>query len=251
MKRFKPNGQHIKDLRENRERNSTQKEFAHEVRISERQLRQIENENREIPSDLLDRIAKALSVPRNAIVFSLDSPRLVSVSGDANSEKCEPHNASAATTVPRFDTAIASVARDESTLLSDAKNSAILVSHILTRLNSDTEAYTEEMLNLLRAVTWEKRDMLVPLEGQEELGLRRRLRELLVLLKGNDVWVYATTHIKSLPESYVVVEDRRSRDIQMQLVIAFGPPGEYGEDTIHVPVDHGQPWIYDPNSLPF
>jgi hypothetical protein len=35
---------------------------------------------------------------------------------------------------------------------------------------------------------------------------------------------------------------------QMQVIVAFGPPGEYGEETVEVPVDHGQPWVYDPNA---
>lgn len=99
MKRYMTNGAHVRELREQRERRATQKEFAHEVRISERHLRQIERRNAEVPFDVIQRIA-------------------------------EP-----------------------------------------------------------------KRD---------------------------------------------------SSKMQMQAIIAFGPPGEYGEESVQVPIDHGQPWIYDP-----
>jgi hypothetical protein len=71
---------------------------------------------------------------------------------------------------------------------------------------------------------------------------RRRLRELVVLLKGNDVWVYADTHMKYLPESFEE-DPNGQRQIHAQLVIAFGPPGEYGEESVEVDVDNGQPRV--------
>jgi DNA-binding XRE family transcriptional regulator len=45
MKQIVPNGPRIKKLRLGLERLSTQKEVAHAVRVSERKLRQIENES--------------------------------------------------------------------------------------------------------------------------------------------------------------------------------------------------------------
>jgi hypothetical protein len=39
MKRFSVKGEYVKQLRESRERHATQKEFAHELGISERHLR--------------------------------------------------------------------------------------------------------------------------------------------------------------------------------------------------------------------
>ncbi len=251
MKRYKTNGSHIKELRERRERCATQKEFAYEVRISERQLRLIENQNKEINADVLERIARALGVPRQAIVFAIDEPRLVPTEG------CESVAVHAATedselmVVPRFDTDFVSVVRDEAELFANARDSHVVVSHVLTKLTAETESYAEELLDLLQSVSWEKRDILVPFDGREELRLRRRLRKLLVLLRGNDVWVYATTHIKQLPESDLVNSKRDYSQVQMQAIIAFGPPGEYGEDTVEVPVDHGQAWIYNPTAKIF
>lgn len=247
MKRYKTNGKHIKELRERREHRATQKEFAHEVRISERLLREIENRNGEITINVVDRIAKALAVPRQAIISASEQSWL---GAGAGCEPSGPHSASEESgvrLVPRFDTQIASVVRDESGLFETARDSHVVVSHLLTKLTPETQSYAEEMLDLLESVSWERRNPLQPVAGRDELRVRGRLQELLVLLKGNDVWVYVLTHIKKLPESDAVSEERDGRQLQMQAIVAFGPPGEYGEDTMHVPVDHGQPWVYDPN----
>src|SRR3546814_5262649 len=76
------------------------------------------------------------------------------------------------------------------------------------------------------------------------------MRELIVLLKGNDIWLYVTTHLKAYPESHVVLENG-PRNYRSQIIIAFGPPGEYGEESLTVTIDHGQPWMCDFSSLPF
>ena len=50
MRKVQLNGKKIKELRGGRDRGATQKEFAHEISISERKLRAIEN-NAERPWD--------------------------------------------------------------------------------------------------------------------------------------------------------------------------------------------------------
>lgn len=247
MKRYKANGQHIRELRDQRERRATQKEFAHEVRISERHLRKIETRSAEVPVDVLQRIAGALGVPWHAIVFAADGPRSVADTGSHPPEATAPEKPGPVT-VPRFDTYPASVVRDESDLFESAARSHVVVSHVLTRLTPETNSYADEVLELLESLTWERRDPLTPVAGRDELRIRARLRELLVLLKGNDVWVYATDHFKYFPESHEVQLKRDMSKLQMQTVVAFGPPGEYGEETLSVPVDHGQPWVYDPGA---
>jgi DNA-binding XRE family transcriptional regulator len=77
MKKFAPNGAAIKRIRGQLERLSTQKEFAHEIGVSERTLRQIENENLPVSIITIDRMAKALNVHRGELVFALDSPKIV------------------------------------------------------------------------------------------------------------------------------------------------------------------------------
>jgi hypothetical protein len=81
--------------------------------------------------------------------------------------------------------------------------------------------------------------------------LRRRERELVVLLKGNDVWVYATWHFKHRPEGDEVLPRAEMQNVRTETIIAFGSPGEYGETTIKVRVDHGRPCAYNRNKLPF
>lgn len=243
MKRFEANGPEIKRLRLNRTRRATQKELAHEVGIGIRQLRLIENENADLPLDVLERIAKALCVPVPSIAIVTDEPSSKS-SGPSGvtAVMTIPLFSSKDEVIPRFDTYFASAIRGEAALLELATQSNVVVSHILTNLTAETEAYAEELLTLLESVTRDRRDWLTPIEGKEELRLRRRIRELLVLLKGNDVWVYATDHYKYLPESYLV-QPLDARETQWQAIVAFGPPGEYGETTLRVPVDHGQPWV--------
>src|SRR3546814_12547036 len=74
------------------------------------------------------------------------------------------------------------------------------------------------------------------------------MREWIVLLKGNDIWLYVTTHLKAYPESHVVLENG-PRNYRSQIIIAFGPPGEYGAESLTVTIDHGQPWMCDFSSL--
>lgn len=252
MKKVKPNGGQIKAYRQARERAATQKEFAHEIGVSERKLRQIENGNAEITVPILDRIAKALRVRREAIAFAIDGPRAVPTLRNEADNPTGSSTKPETVIVPRFDTAVASFVRDEGELFKGASSSHTVVSQILAKLNAQTEGYADELLELLQSLSWEKRDCLVPIDGRHELRVRSRIRELLVLLKGNDVWVYATTHFKRLPESYDIQPKEQRFDGQMQLIVAFGPPGEYGEDTVLVQVDHGQPWSYEPGGpLPF
>lgn len=247
MKRYKTKGRHIRELREGREHRATQKEFAYEVQISERHLRQIETRNAAVSLDVVKRMACALGVQWQAIVFAADGPSLV-LGSDARppepttSEELEP------VTMPRFETFSATVVRDEADLIESVIRRDVVVSHILTKLTAETNGYADELLALLESLAGERRDSFRSGAGRDELRIRARLRELLVLLKGNDVWVYATDHIKYLPESHEVQPKRDASTIQMQTVVAFGPPGDYGEETLCVPVDHGQPWIYDPKT---
>lgn len=242
MKRYVPDGKKIKQLRESREHAATQKEFAHEVRISERLLRQIENKNADVTAEVLNRIAKALAVVRQSVILGAEATNSAPAAARPAETAAAPESAEGVL-MPRFDTDIANVVRDEGKLLGEAKDSHVIVSHILTKLSADTEEYAEELLQILDSVTWERRWPSTPFEGREELALRRRIRQLLVHLRGNDVWVYMTRHFKRLPETDQIPVEQKSYDQQAQTVIAFGPPGEYGEETLRVPVDHGQPWI--------
>jgi DNA-binding XRE family transcriptional regulator len=68
VRKIQLDGKKIKELRDGRDRAATQKEFAHEIGVSERQLRAIENANAPVTSDVANRIARAVNRPLQAVV---------------------------------------------------------------------------------------------------------------------------------------------------------------------------------------
>jgi transcriptional regulator with XRE-family HTH domain len=243
VRKIQLDGKKIKELRDGRDRAATQKEFAHEIRVSERRLRAIENKNALVTPDVADRIAGALNKPLQILLaHDRGPPTPPHATGQNVVEAIKP--ARREEILPRFDETIAHFVGDEAGVVELVKRNWVLVSHILTALDAETSAYAEEFILILRSLVWDPRvEARHPSNGAEEIGLRRRIRELLVLLKGNDVWVYGDSHMKALPESYEVRPAGDRCDYEFQAIIAFGPPGEYGETSIRVPIDRGQPSI--------
>jgi transcriptional regulator with XRE-family HTH domain len=68
MKKVRLDGKQIKRMREARDRGSTQKELAHETRISERMLRLIENRNAAVSVAVAERLARSLGQPAAALM---------------------------------------------------------------------------------------------------------------------------------------------------------------------------------------
>lgn len=240
MKKFTPNGEAIKHLRSELDRLSTQKELANEIGVSIRMLRMIENENAPITTPVVERLAKALGVHREQILFSTGAPTLIP-QVDSTSEIVSSIFDDEDKLIPRHDYDYARATSDEGRLYEEAERSHDMACIIEATLNEETGAYAQELFDLLGGLTWSKRDILVPIEPSEQIALRRRIRQLLVLLKGNDIWVYETSVIRRVPERYAAEGEPSS--MQFQLVVALGPPGEYGETTLKVPIDHGQPFI--------
>src|SRR3546814_1276920 len=110
-------------------------------------------------------------------------------------------------------------------------------------LSDETAGYAEDLFEILRSLTWEVRDCRFDIPATEEISIRRRIKMLLVLLKGNDVWVYQTSFVRRLPERHEPLPEGEYPDLRSRLVVALGPPGEYGEVSIKVPIDHGQPFF--------
>lgn len=242
MRKIRLDGKKIKELRDGRDRAATQKEFAHEIRVSERRLRAIENGNALVTADVADRIASALKQPLQVLLVRDAGPPPPPAATSQNAiEVVKPVRDQL---LPRFDETIAHFVGDEAGLVELVKGNWVLVSHVLTSLNAETSAYAEELISILRSLTWDPRvEERHRLDGAEEIAVRRRIRELLVLLKGSDVWVYGDSNMKALPESYDVRPVGDRCDYEFQAIIAFGPPGEYGETSIRVPIDRGQPSI--------
>ena len=139
--------------------------------------------------------------------------------------------------VPRIDTIHAKAVTDEADLLKMASSNHNVVMHITTKLNTETQTYVKELVSILETV-----NISTPsLAPTAELELLRRIRELIVLLKGNDVVVYADGHLKRLPERWEEPETPDPYIVEAQLILVFGPPPEWGENAIAVPVDNGQP----------
>lgn len=138
--------------------------------------------------------------------------------------------------VPRHDTDIASLVMDETRLIEDVKMSVRVLSQVLMALSDECYAYAEELIALLGAIAGPYGET----RPDPDLATRRRIHDLLVRLKGNDVWVYADHHMKFLPEMDAL-DESVPRDSEFQMIIAFGPPGEFGDETISIKVDNGRP----------
>lgn len=237
MKRFIPNGQRIKQLRESDVRGLKQKALADLACVSERKLRDIENHNDSVNAVTAKALGKALNVDWTTLIGQASDTKPT----DASSAADIPAATEEKILIPRFDTTYARVVKDARRLIEDGQRSTILVSHILVDLNGETSGYADELLTLLELLVENRRNLVPDLTGRAEIAMAENLRRLLVLLKGNDVWVYSDSCFKHLPESYDL-QPRDKVETAFQLIVAFGPPGEYGEDTLKVPVDNGQPW---------
>lgn len=242
MKKFTPNGEAIKHFRMELDRLSTQKEMANEIGVSIRMLRMIENQNAPITTPVVERLAKTLRVHREQILLSTGAPTLIPTA-DSSSNVANPVSDDEDKLIPRHDYDYARATFDEGRLYEEAERSHDLACIIETTLNEETGAYAQELFDLLGGLTWSKRDILVPIQPSEQIALHRRIRQLLVLLKGNDIWVYETSVIRRVPERYDLLPKGEPSSMQFQLMVALGPPGEYGETNMKVPIDHGQPFI--------
>jgi transcriptional regulator with XRE-family HTH domain len=241
MKKVVPNGAAVKELREQLERLSTQKELANEVGVSVRMLRMIENENAPIPVATADRFAKALKVHRERIILAPDTSRAV-VTADAGQILASLMD-DQDRIIPRHDYDIANATSDEGWLYDKAVESNDVACIIETTLSEETGAYAQELFDILVGLSRSQRDILADIPPATEIALRRRLRQLIVLLKGNDIWIYQTSVLRTLPERYTVAPKGEPCTYQTRYVVALGPPGEYGETTLRVPIDHGQPFV--------
>ncbi|PTE19458.1 XRE family transcriptional regulator [Cereibacter changlensis JA139] len=240
MKKVIPNGAAIKQLREQLERLSTQKEFANAVAVSVRMLRKIENENLPISLVLLDRIAKLFGVHRDALAATPLPPPAAGSSSDADRP---PLFEDRDQIIPRHDWDYAQATSDEGKLYDEAANSHDLACVIEIPLTEETGGYAQELVDLLTGLTWFRRDLLLDIPPSDQIAIRRRIRQLMVMLRGNDIWIYQTKVYRRLPERYDLPPEDEPTTHQSRFVIALGPPGEYGETSMRVPIDHGQPFV--------
>jgi DNA-binding XRE family transcriptional regulator len=252
--RLTPNGARIKELRTRCATELPQKKLADLCNISERQLRRIENENVEVISPTAERIAKALKVTVEDIVFSAGWPKLVQEVKEPPSSIIEtvcPETIS----IPRYTTAGLAPVSGAQELYGLAEGNMEIVPHVLVDCPPAQMAMIEECLSLLKGISlrrWSGGKAIAPdvHDGADfpETSRLRRLAELFVLLKGHDVRIVAAgTMIYHYPPGATAwLKGERT---SFQLVIAFAPPrGEYEESTVAVPFDGGRDLVlpYNP-----
>jgi hypothetical protein len=134
---------------------------------------------------------------------------------------------------------------DELLELCEANQTPII--NILTKLTDETYSYACDLFDLVHSEIERKRNLrdkepTTPTLRPDEL--KRRARELLVLLKGNDVYVYPIDNIKELPEQWELPRDGSAKNYEFQLIIAFGPPPPPDPDRetkVSILIDHGHP----------
>jgi transcriptional regulator with XRE-family HTH domain len=253
MKKVAAKGAVIKALRTRLEKLSTQKEMANEVGLSVRMLRKIENENARISLSTASRLARALGVHREQIIFA-DADAALPSKGHTVVLEIPNFEAEVAKLlvndeerlIPRNDFEYAKATKDEASLYKDARDSHDVECIIEMQLSDSTSAYAQELLQVLAHQTRLQRDILAKIEPAAEIAIRRRIRDLIVLLRGNDVWIYTTVVHRTLPERDTLSPEGEPREYQRRLVIALAPPGEYGEESLRVPVDNGQPYLLRP-----
>jgi len=145
---------------------------------------------------------------------------------------------------PRMDTEKAGRISDVDSLLAYIEPSRRIVPHILATLTDETHGYITELLALVQdEIDHQDRARTAGDAAPPPLA-RNRLRELLVLLKGNDISIYALHHMKILPERWEAPPERDPFQAELQLILAFWPGGAADSEEIEVQVDHGQPrWV--------
>jgi DNA-binding XRE family transcriptional regulator len=241
-----PQGHKIKALRERSETEYRQKTLAANAQISERELRRIENEDKVTRVEVLRRIARALNTSLEDITSC--SPHLATEYGVAvkeDSKNIESAEATGFTSIPRFSTAYLSPVKGAQHLFDEVRQAQEIVPHI--QIDTETELFEliEELLSLLKGVMQRKWASLGPLPSDEydnldfpDVSRLKRVSEILVLLKGNDIRVVVDTHIKYYQDGDTPWLE--GQNWCTQLLIAFASAGEYVEDSVEVPVDHGK-----------
>ncbi|GAA0555164.1 helix-turn-helix transcriptional regulator [Rhizomicrobium palustre] len=244
MRMFTPNGGAIRVLRKRRSHRKTQEAFAREIGVSERTLRDIENLNKPIDELQADRIASALKVGRGDVVFATEGPRLVATPPTQSPMPASVHTTRGKQLVPRFDKDTACDVGSGESLYDLACRCDFVIAESRIPMNGEISSYVSELVSLIEAASWMKRERFSKLEAEVEKSQRNCMRHLLVQLRGNDVWTYALHHTKHLPVSDEVPEIS-STDVEWHAIVVFDSPGEYGENTVEVDVDNGHPWIID------
>ncbi len=155
------------------------------------------------------------------------------------------------TITPRMESWPIYVITDEVKLLRLAMSVGVIIVHKLTHLTTETDDLANAVVSLLRNATSGYRRGKLVMSSEGFVNEAKRLKDMLVRLRGNDVWVYAEQHEKHLPESWDPPKELDWENTESQAIVAFGPPGEYGEEAVEVKIDHGYAHFSPPLSKLF
>jgi DNA-binding XRE family transcriptional regulator len=238
------NGAAVELRRKQHPKFSRQKTLAPALGISSRTLRNIERLNKVRTVGFAKRMAATLGCELSDIVFSTTGPTLVPAP-PPSPQLLTPgiRRFEGKQLYPRFDTQSASVT-STADLFESAHRAELVLAQYQMELSPELTGYAEELIALTREASRESHPYFMEENDPRGPEIQERMRWLLIQLKGNDVLVYVCDHTKYLPESDEMV-DRKIREYQWQAIIAFAPPQEYGETSVDVDVDHGQPYIID------
>lgn len=244
------NGPQVALIRKRHTRWARQKVLAHELGISERKLRDIETTCAVLDLNFARRIATTLDCEIKEIVFSEAGPKLVSAVLTQENSRGATSGGRAALrgkqTYPRYDKESArQIGIDAGSLFESAHRAELIVVERHIALDAELSEYADELVGLAREVSREVNPYFLAEDDPRIPGIKSRMRWLMVQLKGHDVLVYTYDHTKYLPESDVVVPGGRYKEWQWQAFIAFAAPQEWGEESVEVQVDHGQPYVID------
>jgi transcriptional regulator with XRE-family HTH domain len=251
-----PNGDRIRNLRSSRETEYRQKTIAAKAGISERQLRRIENENKMTKAEDLRRLAAALDTTLDDIAFAPAArPRLAAENGQAVALSPKTEEPLEFIEIPRHGTTSLRPAGGVQDLCDEARRAQEIVPHILVEPDPERFTLIEELLSLLKGFMLRSWHSLGPVDPDSYDGLefpdisrQKRIGELLVLLKGNDIRVVIEGHFKYYEDWETPWLPGES--FYTRLLVGFAPPALYGEERVEVPIDHGRD-LKLPTKLPF
>jgi hypothetical protein len=148
-------------------------------------------------------------------------------------------------TKPRMDTTFVGQVTTAAELYEKADGPEVMVVHYLSGLDDKTRNIAENLCAILRSLMIARAEQKEPLPPWEREEFCEKISQQMVLLKGNDILIYADTHWKWLPERDNIPVQPDPWMMEFQMIIAFRRREEYEDNfSVEVAVDHGQPRLW-------
>jgi hypothetical protein len=146
---------------------------------------------------------------------------------------------------PRMDTIIAGQVTTAAELYEKAEGQEVMVVHYLSGLDDKTRRAAENLCATLRSLMTANGEQKEPLYPWERDEFCEKISQQMVLLKGDDILIYADTHFKWLPERDNIPVQPDPWMAEFRMIIAFRRREENEDNfSVEVAVDHGQPRLH-------